>query len=180
MKLTLWLAEISRKNGDAFEEIHLFFSHVIYCACASFDPDPLGQYRGLSTDIADHHHPWLPESEWLQESDIAILLTLKTWFAQNAAKMAIECLELVNDDLTKSAYAMEGFATLQGSEKVARAIHLFADRETQPNIMREIGFFDDVDAGVVAALIPQICDRNSKIVDFLTRFPRQPNIPDGP
>lgn len=175
-----WLLEVTPKSGESFEDAHLFFSHVIYCACAKFEASPRGKYRGLSTDISDHHHAWLSEDGWLREEDIPTLLKLEEWFSDNVAKMAVDCLNIVDEDLTKATYALEGFAAFEGSMNVARAAQMFADGEEKSTIEQEIGLFNDTDTRVVTALQPHIYSRNEEVMAFLNDFPRHSIAPNNP
>jgi hypothetical protein len=174
-----WLLEISPKNGESFEEVQLFLSHIIHCACSNNDGRQKGPYRGLSTNIDDHHQDWLPEGEWLRESDLPTLLTLEEWFSQNAAKIAEDCLSIISDDLTKAAYALEGFATFKGSTKVAHAVQMFADGEEQDIIEQDIGLFEEIDVRVVAALGPHLCQQNDEILTFLNSFAQRVGSPNS-
>ncbi|PJI91412.1 hypothetical protein BC777_0240 [Yoonia maricola] len=175
-----WLLGAAPKSGESFEDAYLFFSHVIYCACAKFGASPRGKYRGLSTNISDHHHAWLSEGERLREDDLPTLLKLEEWFSDNVAKMAVDCLNIVDEDLTKAAYALEGFAAFEGSVSVARAAQMFADGEEKKIIEQEMGFFGDTDVRVVTALQPHICHRNEEIMAFLNDFPRHSDTPRNP
>ena len=174
-----WLLEIAPESGEDLKEVQLFLSHVVHCACAGYEVRPKGTYRGLSPNLVDHHHTWLPEGEWLRESDLPTLLKLEEWFSHNAAKIAVDCLNIVSDDLTKTAYALEGFAPFEGSMKVARAAQMYADGE-EPNIIeQEIGFFEEIDVRVVAALHPHIQQKNDEVMSFLDGFARRIGGPNA-
>jgi len=168
-----WFVEVRPQDEKGFEELYLFLSHVIYCGCSDASARSKGTYQGLSMNLKDHHHDWLPNDQWLQESDLPTLLTLKHWFTQNVSKIAVKCLDLINDDLTRTAYALEGFSTFNGSTAVARAAHMLADGEDPNLIEEEIGAFGETDAKVVEALKPYLRNRNVQLFDFLSNFPRE-------
>lgn len=180
-----WLLEISPSKGKAFEETHLFLSHVIHCACVEGGTGcdgtgPRGKYRGLSTDIADHQHSWLPQSEWLSIEDQPVLIRLEQWFSENWAMIAKRCLNLVSSDLVISALAIEGFASANGGSRVAWSTQLFADGEDVDFISRELGAYDDSDTMTVAKLFPYLQDRNPDLASFMLDYPGCNYVPDDP
>jgi hypothetical protein len=180
-----WLVELSPSKDEAFEATHLFLSHVIHCACTEGGTGcdgigPRGKYRGLSTKIEDHHHSWIPQSEWLTVKDQPILIGLEQWFSENWPMIANRCLNLVGSDLVVSAYAVEGFASANGSSRVAWSIQMFADGEDVELISRELGAYDDRDAIVVAKLFPHLHERNPDLASFLLDYPGCNFVPDDP
>lgn len=179
-----WLIAIAPKDGKGHEETQLFLSHIVYCACASFQPAEACRenvtFRGLSMKAADHHHAWLQEEERLTEADMAVLAGVEQWFVRNVEKIATDCLQLVGDDLGISAYALEGFAALRGGDRVADATRMFAFGEEPDFIESEIGRFDETDSSVVAALYPHLRGRSDTIADFLLNFPGCTFVPADP
>lgn len=180
-----WLLEISPSKGKAFEETYLFLSHVIHCACVEGGTGcdgagPRGKYRGLSTDIADHQHSWLPQSEWLSIEDQPVLIRLEQWFSENWAMIAKRCLTLVSSDLVISAHAIEGFASANGGSRVAWSTQLFAEGEDVDFISRELGAYDDCDTMTVAKLFPYLHDRNPDLASFILDYPGCNYVPDDP
>ncbi|WP_317261086.1 hypothetical protein [Rhodovulum sp. FJ3] len=180
-----WLVEVSPSHNEAFKETHLFLSHVIHCACTEGGTgcdgaEPRGKYRGLSTVIADHQHSWIPQSEWLTVEDQPILIGLEQWFSENWKMIANRCLNLIGSDLVVSAHAIEGFASANGSSRVARSIQMFADGEDVDFISRELGGYDDRDALVVAKLYPHVHERSPDLASFLLDYPGCNFVPDDP
>ncbi|MEJ2018412.1 MAG: hypothetical protein P8X51_08970 [Maritimibacter sp.] len=151
-----WLVELSPSKGEAFEATHLFLTHV------------------------NHHHSWIPQSEWLTVKDQPILIGLEQWFSENWPMIANRCLNLVGSDLVVSAYAVEGFASANGSSRVAWSIQMFADGEDVEFISRELGAYDDRDAIVVAKLFPHLHERNPDLASFLLDYPGCNFVPDDP
>ena len=180
-----WLLEFAPSEGEAFEETHLFLSHVIHCACGGggtgCDGTGLrGKYRGLSTDIADHQHSWIPKSEWLTIEDQPVLIRLEQWFSENCAVIAKRCLNLVVSDLVLSANAIEGFATVNGASRVAWSTQMFANGEDVDLISRELGAYDDRDTMTVAQLFPYVQERNPDLASFMLDYPGCNFVPDDP
>ena len=171
-----WLADISPPDAEGFEEIQLFLSHVIHCANLAYGTGcdgtgPKGKYRGLSTRISDHHHSWIPEHEWLKDEDRPVLIGLEGWFSGNCALLAEKCLDLVGADLIVAAHALEGFATLKGSERVAFSIQMLAAGEDMQFIHQELGDYDTNDSQAVGLLYPHIQQRNPLIASFILDYP---------
>lgn len=180
-----WLVELSPSRGEAFEETHLFLSHIIHCACTGGGTGcdgtgPRGKYRGLSTEISDHQHSWIPESEWLTAEDQPVLIKLEQWFSDNCPTITERCLNLVGSDPLISAYALEGFATLNGSTRVAWSAQMFANGEDIEFIQRELGDFDECDKTVVERLYPHVHERNPELVSFMLDYPGATFVPDDP
>ncbi len=171
-----WIMEFSPMNGENADEIYLFLSHVIHCACieggtGSDGMGPRRKYRGLSTEVSDHHHSWIPENEWLTNEDRPLLINLETWFTNHCQSIAEDCLCLVGPDLLISAYALEGLATLLGSTRVAWSMQMFANGQNVSVIREEIGDFDERDTLVVAQLHAYISQRNPVLTSFLLNYP---------
>lgn len=178
-----WLVELSPSRGEAFEETHLFLSHIIHCACTeggtgSDGTGPRGKFRGLSIEISDHQHSWIPESDWLTFNDRPALISLEQWFSDNCATIAEECLGLVSSDKLVSAYALEGFATMHGSSKVAFTTQMFADGEDVDVIQQELGDYDEHDTKVVERLYPHIYKRSAELTSFMLSYPGCTFAPD--
>lgn len=171
-----WLADISPPDGEGFEETQLFLSHVIHCASLAYGTGcdgtgPRGRYRGLSTCISDHHHSWIPEDEWLRDEDQPVLLGLERWFSESCALLAEKCLVLAGTDLTVAAHAIEGFATLKGSERVAFSIQMLAAGEDIGFIHKELGDYDTNDSQVVGLLHPHLQQQSPLIMSFVLDYP---------
>ena len=180
-----WLVEFSPSKGEAFVETHLFLSHVIHCACSEGGTGcggtgPRGKYRGLSTEIADHRHSWIPQSEWLTIEDQPVLIRLEQWFSENWAMIAKRCLNLVGSDLVISAHAIEGFASANGGSRVAWSTQMFANGEDADFIRRELGPYDDCDTMTVAKLFPYVQERNPELASFMLGYPGCNFVPDDP
>ncbi|MCB1466192.1 MAG: hypothetical protein KDK08_03375 [Rhizobiaceae bacterium] len=180
-----WLVDLSPSEGAAFEKTYLFLSHVIHCACTKGGTGcdgtgPRGKYRGLSTNIADHQHSWIPQTEWLTIEDQPILATLEQWFSDNHARMAERCLSLLGSDPMISAYAIEGFATANGSSRVAWSAQMFAAGESIDFIAEEFGAYDERDTLAVAKLYPHLRARNPALASFMVDFPGCTFDPDDP
>lgn len=180
-----WLVELSPSRGEGFEETHLFLSHVIHCACVEGGTGcdgtgPRGKYRGLSTEISDHQHSWIPESEWLTAEDLPFLVNLEKWFTYHCATLAEDCLRLIGSDLMVSAYALEGFATVNGSSRVAGSSQMFADGEDVNLIQRELGDYDERDTIAVERLYPHVRERNPELTSFMLDYPGCTFEPDDP
>ncbi|MBG6148648.1 hypothetical protein IWQ51_006815 [Labrenzia sp. EL_142] len=178
-----WLSDISPPDGEGFEETQLFLSHVIRCANLSdgtgYDGSgPRRKYRGLSNRISDHHLSWIPEDEWLRDEDQPVLLGLEDWFSENCASLAEMCLVLVSTDLSVAAYALEGFATLKGSERVAFSVQMLADGEDMQFIHKELGDYDTNDSHVVGLLYPLIQQRSPQIASFVLNYPGCTHVPE--
>lgn len=180
-----WLVELSRSGDEAFEETHLFLSHVVHCACTEGGTGcegtgPRGKYRGLSTKIADHQHSWLPNREWLTIENRPTLINLEQWFSDNCLMIAKRCLSLVNSDPVVSAYAIEGFASAHGGSKVAWSTQMFASGEDMNSISRELGAYDERDTIAVAKLFPHIREKNPDLASFMLDYPGCNFVPDDP
>jgi len=180
-----WVVELSPSEGEAFEETYLFLSHVIHCAffeggTGCDGTGPRGKYRGLSTEIADHQHSWIPQSEWLTIKDQPILIRLERWFSKNWPMIAKRCLNLVGSDLMISAYAIEGFASANGGSRVAWSTQMFADGEDVGFISGELGAYDDRDTMTVAKLFPHVHERNPDLASFMLDYPGCNFVPDDP
>ncbi len=180
-----WLVELSSSTEEAFKETYLFLSHIIHCAFATGGigcggSRPRGKYQGLSTDIADHQHVWIPQNEWLTVHDKPILIGLEHWFSKNWPMITNRCLDLVGSDLAISAYAIEGFATANGSSRVAWSLEMFAGGEDFDIIRQDVGDYDDGDTAVVAKLFPHVQKRNSDLASFLLDYPGCNFVPDDP
>ena len=176
-----WLVELSTSG----EETHLFLSHVIHCACTEGGTGcdgtgPRGKYRGLSTEVADHHHSWIAQREWMTIEDQPILIELEQWFSENCLEIAKRCLNSVNSDPVVSAYAIEGFASAHGGSRVAGSTQMFADGEDVNLISRELGAYDDRDTMVVAKLFPHIYKKNPDLASFMLNYPGCTFVPDDP
>jgi len=180
-----WLVALSPSTDEAFEETYLFLSHVIHCACSvggtgCDGTGPRGKYRGISTKIADHQHSWIPEREWLTAEDLLVLTKLEQWFTENHLTIAERCLSLATFDLMLSAYALEGFATANGSPRIAHSVQMFAYAEPVDFICEELGAFDNHDSSVVAKLYPHIHEASPKLASFLLDYPGCTFDPDDP
>lgn len=180
-----WLVELSPSKGDAFEETYLFLSHVIHCAYTGDGTGcngtgPRGKYRGLSTEIEDHQHSWIPASERLIIDDQPVLIRLEHWFFKHSVAIAIRCLDLVGSDLATSVYAIEGFASAYGGSRVAWSAQMFADGEDVDFISRELGAYDDCDTLAVAKLFPHVQDRNPDLASFMLDYPGCNFVPADP
>ncbi len=180
-----WLLEILPSNRQAVEETYLFLSHVIQCANSDrgtgyIGTEPQGTYPGLSTKIADHQHSWIPEKERLTVKDQPVLMKLKEWFCDNSPQIAERCLDLVGPDLVISTCAIAGFATLNGSSRVAPSTQMFADGADVCFIHRELGAFDDRDTAVIAQLYSRIHERQPELTSFLLDYPGCGFVPDDP
>jgi hypothetical protein len=166
----------SPSKGEAFEETYLFLSHVIHCACVDGGTGcdgtgPRGKYRGLSTEIADHQHSWIPQSEWLTGEDRPVLIGLEQWFSENWATIAKRCLNLVGPDLVTSAYAIEGLASANGGSRVAWSTQMFADGHDVDFISKELGAYDDCDTRTVAKLFPYVREKSPDLAAFMLDYP---------
>lgn len=180
-----WLVELSPSEAEAFEETYLFMSHVIHCAFAGGGmgrdgTGPRGKFRGLSTEIEDHQHSWIPQSERLTIEDQPALIGLEQWFSENWAMIAKRCLNLVGSDLVISAYAIEGFASGHGGSRVASSTQMFADGEGVDIISRELGAYDDCDSMIVAKLFPYVQERNPDLASFMLEYPGCKFVPEDP
>jgi len=180
-----WLVELSPSSGEGFEETLLFLSHVIHCACVEGGTGcdgtgPRGKYRGLSTEVTDHQCSWIPKREWLTAEDLPFLVSLEKWFTLHCARLAQDCLGLVGADLIVSTCAIEGFATVNGSSRVAWSSQMFADGEDVNLIHRELGSYDERDTKVVERLYPHICRRNSDLMSFMLDYPGCRFVPVDP
>lgn len=175
--------KVRRGLCEGFEETQLFLSHVIHCANLGYGTGcdgtgPRGKYRGLSTRISDHHYSWIPKDEWLRDEDRFVVLGLKGWFSENCASLAENCLALVGPDPTVSAYAIEGFATLKGSERVSSSVQMLADGESIGFIQQELGDYDTRDSHVVGLLYPTIQQRSPSIAAFVLDYPGCTYVPE--
>lgn len=167
-----WLVELAPDERSKGEEFWLFFSHVIYCAVARFGATSTNEnFRGLSTSLEDHHHSWLPENERLNSFDLEILKQLEKWFEAHAEAFALRCLTLVDGDLQQSAYAIEGYISLLGSDRIAWAIIMFSDGHPMNEIVQEQGALDDNDNVALSKLLPHITERNPQIAEFIVSYP---------
>lgn len=171
-----WLVDICPAEGDAHIETQVFISHVIHCACLTFETgfgghEPKSKFRGLSTQIEDHQHSWLPSSDWLTTDDRTVLIEMEKWFARNCDQLAKKCLELVGSDMSLSAHVLEGFATLKGSSKVAYSVQMFVGGEDLDEVRDEVGDYDEQDTKVVRQLYPLIHDQNAQIASFIASYP---------
>lgn len=180
-----WLVDLSPSRGEAFEETHLFLSHVIHCACTEGGTGcdgtgPRGRYRGLSTEVSHHQHLWIPENEWLSGGDQRVLIKLEQWFSDNCLTIAERCLSLVGSDPMISADALEGFATANGSSKVAWSTQMFANGEDLDRINRELGDYDERDTLAVSRLYPLVHERNPDLASFMLDYPGCTFVPDDP
>ena len=180
-----WLVELSPSSGKEAEETALFMSHIIHCAfmegrTGCDGTGPRRKYRGLSTDISDHQHSWLPESEWLKADDLATLLKLEKWFTDNCQTIAERCLNFISADIVTSAYALEGFATANDSVRVAWAANMFANGESVDLIQQDLGDYTQRDTLVVQRLYPHIHQKNPELAAFLLVYPGCTFVPDDP
>jgi hypothetical protein len=180
-----WLVELSPSEGEAFQETYLFLSHVIHCACTQGGTGcdgtgPRGRYRGLSTEIEDHQHSWIPHSERLTIEDQPVLVGIEQWFSKHWEAIAKRCLNLVGSDLVISAYAIEGFASAYGGSRVAWSTQMFAGGEDIEFISRELGAYDDCDTMTVAKLFPYVQERNPDLASFMLDYPGCSFVPDDP
>lgn len=171
-----WLVELSRIGGDAFKETHLFASHVIHCAFSEGDTaydriGSRGKFRGLSTKIEDHQHSWISNDEWVTLEDRPVLINLEQWFSTNCLVIATRCLSLVSSDPVVSTYAIEGFAAVHGSSRVACSTQMFASGEDVNFIRQELGAYDERDTSTVAKLFPYIHEKNPELASFMLDYP---------
>jgi hypothetical protein len=169
-----WLLEIAPQDGEGFTDTQLFLSHVVSCAWTE------GKVEGLSPRIGDHHHSWLPEGEWLRDEDQPALQQLLGWFTDNCARLAENCLNLVGPDLLVSAYALQGFAILNGGPVVAGALQMLANGEDLEFIHQELGRYGEGDNRAVARLYPLIKQRNPVIASFILEYPGCSQVPEDP
>jgi len=180
-----WLVELAPTSGEGFEETSLFLSHIIYCACTPggtgcVGKGPRGKYRGLSTEISDHQHSWIPEHEWLIAEDLPVLVSLENWFADHCWMMAKDSLRVLGPDLSVSAYALEGFATLNGSSRVIQSALMFAGGHDISFIHEELGDYDESDTVVVERLYPYLVERNAELASFMLGYPGCTFLPNDP
>ncbi len=109
-----WLWRMAERREDGRVETLQFLSWVIYCA---MQPDGIiarGRYRGLSTDPAAHHHPWLTEAERLSPDDRPVLAALEQWFSDTAGSIAAASLAAVpKGDKFLAGYLTVGPAALR-------------------------------------------------------------------
>lgn len=180
-----WLVDLLPLDGTASEELHLFLSHVIHCACTEGGTGcdgagPRGKYRGISTKIADHQHSWIPQREWLTPQDQPTLINLEQWFSANHLAIARQCLSLVSSAApVVSAYAIEGFATACGGTKVAWSAQMFANGESVDFICKELGPYDEFDTMTVAKLFAVIHKRSPELTSFLLSYPGCTFVPNA-
>lgn len=178
-----WLVKLSPMSDEGFEEAQLFLSHIVHCACTlggtgCDGTGPRGKYRGLSMEISDHQHSWIPENEWLTLNDLPILISLEQWFADNCAIIAEDCLRILGSDQVVSSYALEGFATMHGSSRVAFSTQMFASGEDVDVIRQELGDYDERDTIAVKKLYPHIHERNTELTSFMLDYPGCAFVPD--
>ena len=114
----------------------------------------------------------------MRDEDRSVVRELEGWFSENCASLAENCLALVGPDPTVAAYAIEGFATLKGSERVLSSVQMLAAGEDIGFIQQELGDYDTRDSHVVELLYPTIQQRSSLAAAFLLDYPGCTYLPE--
>ena len=170
-----WLWEFAPRPPAGTTETLSFFSHVIYCAtvpdgAGSDGEGTRGRYRGLSLDVADHHHKWLPADGRLQANDMDTLAGLENWLGRNAGRIADACAAASPaDERFEAVYLLEGFAALRGGHNTADAMRAWADQE---DFSRIIEHYPPTAADAEAATATRDApgSRAADLSAFLTRY----------
>lgn len=169
-----WLWACAPRSPSGSLEALAFFSHVIYCATASYGTGcdgqgPRGRYRGLSLKTEDHRLKWIPEAEHLLDQDMTVLEKLEGWFTATMPEIADVCIRAVpNDDRYDAAALSKGVAALHGGREVAVAVDWWADDQGARYISKHPPAEQDRAAarGTLAAL----GNRNHELADFLRTY----------
>ncbi|GHC53545.1 hypothetical protein [Neogemmobacter tilapiae] len=168
-----WLYQMLSAQNPPETEALLFLSHTLHCAFGQrpkADASGTADFPGLSSAIADHQHPWIPDDQRLTAADRPKLRELAAWLNTQAMAIGDQCLTATpHSDARTAAYLCLGWLAPRSAPHVSEALELWIEGEAWDDIQAALPT-DRTDGPIAAKLAEHLAEPHKELADFLRRL----------